>query len=51
MADKQNISDDIQFVKCPECGQEAPDFGASVVCEHCGFGPMPYYDDNGNLVE
>lgn len=40
-----------QFVTCPECGNEQADMGRNVECEECGFGPMPYYDDNGILHE
>jgi hypothetical protein len=34
-----------EFVICPECGNEQADMGNSVVCENCGYGPMPYYKD------
>ncbi len=33
--------DDIEYVECPECGNEQPDMGRGVECEECGFGPMP----------
>ncbi len=42
---------DVEFVTCPECGHEQPDFGSGVCCEECKAGPMPYYDDNGELVQ
>lgn len=45
------MSDEIEFVKCPACGEDSPDFGANVCCEHCGHAPMPYHDDDGELVE
>lgn len=35
------MSGDIQYVECPECGEEQPDMGNNVECENCGFGPMP----------
>lgn len=47
--DRQS-STEVQFVVCLECGEEQPDFGSNVSCEHCGEGPMPYYDEEGNLV-
>ena len=31
----------VQFVTCPECGNEQGDMGHGVACEECGFGPMP----------
>lgn len=33
--------DSVQFVRCPECGNEQADMGRGVQCEECGFGPMP----------
>ena len=33
--------DDLEFVECPECGNEQADMGNGVQCEECGFGPMP----------
>ena len=38
---KRKKPEPIQYVKCPECGEEQPDMGNNVACEVCGFGPMP----------
>jgi len=38
------------FVTCENCGNEQPDFGANVACEQCGE-TMPYYDEDGNLID
>ena len=40
-----------KFVICPECGNEQGDMGRNVSCEICGFGPMPYHDDDGEVVD
>lgn len=32
---------EIEFVRCPACGNEQADMGHNVQCEECGFGPMP----------
>lgn len=45
------MADDIEFVTCPECGMEQADMGVAVECEECGWFPMPYYDDDGELHE
>jgi len=34
-------SSDLEFVQCPECGNEQTDMGNGVECEECGYGPMP----------
>ena len=36
-----NMGEELEFVKCPECGNEQADMGNNVACEECGFGPMP----------
>lgn len=36
---------DIQFVTCPECGNEQADMGKNVACEECGYFPMPTEGD------
>lgn len=30
------MSDEVQFVTCPECGNEQADMGRNVRCEECG---------------
>lgn len=37
--------DAIEWVRCPECGEEQADFGRNVSCEYCGYGPMPTASD------
>ncbi len=39
------MSNEIQFVECPECGAEQADMGHGVECEECGYGPMPVAPD------
>lgn len=39
----------IQFVTCLDCGEQQADMGQGVNCENCGYGPMPWYDDDGEL--
>ena len=39
------MTDEIQFVECPECGAEQADMGRGVDCEECGYGPMPVTPD------
>ena len=41
MSRKRSKPEPVQFVKCPECGEEQPDMGNNVACEVCGYGPMP----------
>ncbi len=41
MASKRKKMPPMEFVRCPECGNEQPDMGRGVACEACGFGPMP----------
>lgn len=43
--------EEAKFVTCPECGTEQADMGRGMGCEECGYGPMPYYDEKGNLHE
>jgi hypothetical protein len=38
-------------VQCPACGNVQPDMGAHMQCEECGFAPMPFCDEDGNLIE
>ncbi len=38
-------------VMCPNCGNSQPDFGANMECEECGHSPMPYCDEDGELIE
>lgn len=38
-----------EFVTCPDCDAEQADMGQGTNCETCGYGPMPYYDEEGNL--
>lgn len=38
-------------VDCPNCGNTQPDNGANMRCEDCGFAPMPFYNEDGYLVE
>ena len=45
------MEDDMRFVTCPECGHEQVDMGKGVLCEECGEGQMPYYDEEGILHE
>lgn len=45
------MEDGPRFVTCPFCGSEQADMGVNVACEECGEGPMPYYDDKGELHE
>lgn len=33
--------DPIEWVECPECGEQQADLGVGVRCEACGWGPMP----------
>ncbi len=40
-----------QFVTCPACSVEQGDMGRGVMCESCGYGPMPYYDEHDDLCE
>jgi ribosomal protein L37E len=35
------MNDEVEFVKCLECGAEQADMGKGVSCEECGYGPMP----------
>lgn len=35
------MSDEVEIVICPECGNEQADMGHGVSCEECGYGPMP----------
>lgn len=43
------MNEEPKFVTCPECGTEQGDMGVNIKCEECGYGPMPYYDENGDL--
>lgn len=43
------MEDESRFVNCPGCGNEQADMGRNVKCEVCEYGPMPYYDKEGNL--
>ncbi|MFA5161171.1 MAG: hypothetical protein WC421_02905 [Elusimicrobiales bacterium] len=49
MPEPTQESIDTQLVTCPDCGSEQADMGRHVCCESCGYGPMPYHDDNGTL--
>lgn len=40
-----------RFVTCPECGEEQSDMGRNVLCDACGEGAMPWYDESGELRE
>jgi hypothetical protein len=44
------MSDEVQYVRCPCCGNEQADMGANVECDECGEGPMPFYRD-GVLID
>lgn len=44
------MSEEIQMVTCPECREEASDFGSNMRCEFCGHAPMPYHELDGTLV-
>jgi predicted RNA-binding Zn-ribbon protein involved in translation (DUF1610 family) len=43
--------EEILFVTCPECGNEQVDMGRRVRCEACDYSPMPYYDEDGVLIQ
>lgn len=43
--------DNIKYVTCPECGEDQIDMARDVSCKVCGYYPMPFHDENGNLVE
>jgi ribosomal protein L37E len=43
--------DEVKFITCPECGSEQPDMGKNMRCEECGYGPMPYHDEEDELHE
>lgn len=43
--------DELDWVDCPECGTEQADMGRNVCCEECGWGPMPYHNDVGELID
>ena len=44
--------EEVEFVTCPHCGEEQPDFGANTKCECCGYAPMPFHDpQSGELIE
>ena len=45
------MDNEIRFVFCPECGHEQADMGRHVECEECGYHPMPWYDEHGDLNE
>lgn len=45
------MTDEIKFVTCPKCENEQADMGRGVACEECGYGPMPYHDADGELIE
>lgn len=49
MADDKD-DDELLFVTCPRCAHEQPDMGRNVACESCRAAPMPYFDDDGELV-
>ena len=38
--------DEIQWVTCPECGEQQANMGKGIRCESCGFGPMPTDTDH-----
>ena len=43
--------EEIKFVTCPICMNEQADMGRGVRCEECGYGSMPYYDNDGELID
>lgn len=51
MPDQKPSFDEIETVRCPECGHEQSDMGRNVRCEECGQAPMPYRNPATGQIE